>query len=81
MFSLQLHCRTCHWRTVCGPGDAASRLRLIGLLRRDKDPQEQVLAELLVDAAPRMATTSSSVGTRCQRASRTGERHAPFQMR
>jgi hypothetical protein len=29
-------------------------LRLIGLLRRAKEPDESMLAELLVDAAPRM---------------------------
>jgi hypothetical protein len=39
---------------VCGANDAASRLRLIGLLRREKDPDEDALAELLIDAAPRM---------------------------
>ena len=42
------------WRTVCGPADAASRLRLIGQLRREKEPDEDSLAELLIDAAPRM---------------------------
>jgi RNA polymerase-binding transcription factor DksA len=29
-------------------------LRLIGLLRRERDPDETLLAELFVDAAPRM---------------------------
>src|ERR1700759_1864609 len=54
MFSYELTCSNCGWRTVCGPSDAIARLRLIGLLRRDKDPDEDVVAALLVEAAPRM---------------------------
>ena len=54
MFSFELICRRCHWRTVCGRDDALSRLRLIGLLRREPDPEDSLLAELFTDAAPRM---------------------------
>src|SRR5262245_30081273 len=54
MFSYELTCGNCGWRTVCGPADAAARLRLIGLLRREADPEEELLAPLLVEAAPRM---------------------------
>jgi hypothetical protein len=54
MFSFELTCRNCGWRTVCGSTDAAARLRLIGLLRREPDPDEDVLAALLVESAPRM---------------------------
>lgn len=54
MFSYELTCRNCGWRTVCGPADAAARLRLIGLFRRELDPDDAVLAELLVESAPRM---------------------------
>jgi hypothetical protein len=54
MFSYELTCRNCGWRTVCGPSDATSRLRLIGLLRRETDPDDAVIAELLLQAAPRM---------------------------
>jgi hypothetical protein len=54
MFSYEVTCGKCGWRTVCGPADAAARLRLIGLLRREKDPEQDVLATLLVEAAPRM---------------------------
>ena len=54
MFSYELHCRRCGWRTVCGPADAAARLRIIGLLRREPDPDEELVAALLVEAAPRM---------------------------
>lgn len=54
MFSFELTCRKCGWRTVCGRDDAVARLRLIGLLRRDKEPADDLVATLLVDAAPRM---------------------------
>ena len=54
MFSYELTCRECGWRTVCGTADAAARLRLIGLLRREPDPEEDLLATLLVESAPRM---------------------------
>ena len=54
MFSFELHCSNCGWRTVSGVDDAVARLRLIGLLRRDREPDEDVVAELLVEAAPRM---------------------------
>jgi hypothetical protein len=54
VFSFELICRRCHWRTVCGRDDAIARLRLIGLLRREPDPDDSLLAELFADAAPRM---------------------------
>ena len=54
MFAYELQCRHCGWRTVCGSEDAIARLRLIGLLRREPDPDESMVAELLVNAAPRM---------------------------
>ena len=54
MFSSELICRNCGWRTVCGREDAIGRLRLIGLLRRDPDPDEDLLRVLFVEAAPRM---------------------------
>jgi hypothetical protein len=54
MFSYELTCRNCGWRTLCGPSEATARLRLIGLFRREPDPDEAVLSELLVEAAPRM---------------------------
>jgi hypothetical protein len=54
MFSYELTCRNCSWRTVCGTADAAARLRLIGLLRREPNPDEGVLAALFVESAPRM---------------------------
>jgi hypothetical protein len=54
VFSYELICRRCQWRTVCGPDDAIARLRLIGLLRREPDPNEALLVALFVEAAPRM---------------------------
>jgi hypothetical protein len=50
----ELKCRRCGWRTICGHDDAIARLRLIGLLRREPDPDENVVSALLVEAAPRM---------------------------
>jgi len=54
MFSYELTCSNCGWRTVCGVADAAARMRLIGMFRREPDPDEDVLAPLFVEAAPRM---------------------------
>jgi hypothetical protein len=54
MISYELTCRNCRWRTVCGRDDAIARLRIIGLLRRDREPDDELVAELLVEAAPRM---------------------------
>jgi len=54
MFSFEIHCSNCGWRTISGVDDAVARLRLIGLLRRDCEPDEDVVAALLVEAAPRM---------------------------
>jgi len=54
MFSYELDCRNCGWRTICGIDDAVARLRIIGALRRDRDPDERVVAELFVEGALRM---------------------------
>ncbi len=54
MLSLELICRNCQWRTVCGRDDAIGRLRLIGMLRRDPDRDDELLRVLFVDAALRM---------------------------
>lgn len=54
MLAKTLNCPDCGWRTLCGPGQIASRLRLVGLLRRDGDPEEEILAALLPEAAERM---------------------------
>lgn len=63
MLSRSLSCPSCGWRTVCGSADIASRLRLVGLLRRDKDPDDDILAALFDDAAARMTCpTCKQVG-------------------
>ncbi len=54
MFSYELTCRKCGWRTVCGRDDAVARLRLVGLLRREREPDEELVKTLFVEAAPRM---------------------------
>lgn len=54
MFSYQLNCRNCGWQTTCGRDDAVARLRIVGMLRREPDPDEEVVTALLVEAAPRM---------------------------
>jgi hypothetical protein len=54
MFSHELICRNCGWRTVCGREEAIARLRIIGQLRREREPDDELIATLFVDAAPRM---------------------------
>lgn len=52
--SFHLACRACLWRTVAGREDAIARLRLLGQLRREPHPADELLAELFLDAARRM---------------------------
>jgi Zn finger protein HypA/HybF involved in hydrogenase expression len=54
VLSFELTCRNCRWRTVCGRDDAIARLKLLGLLRRDPDPDEELVRVLFAEAAPRM---------------------------
>jgi len=69
VFAFELVCRVCGWRTVCGRDDAIARLRLIGVLRREPDPDDKLIAALLVEAAPRM--TCPLCKDKCLRASPT----------
>ena len=55
MFSYELSCRICGWRTVCGLDDAIARLRIIGQLRREREPEEEFVEALFVEAAPQMS--------------------------
>jgi len=48
MFSVQLTCPDCQWRTVCGEEEIAKRLRKLGLLRRAAEPPVEMLQELLI---------------------------------
>jgi RNA polymerase-binding transcription factor DksA len=54
VFSYELTCRNCKWRTVCGLDDAVARLRIIGQLRREREPDEDIVAALLVESVSRM---------------------------
>ena len=54
MIPFELICRRCGWRTVSGRDDAIARLRLIGVLRRASEPDDALVSELFVEAAPRM---------------------------
>jgi hypothetical protein len=54
MFSYELTCRHCGWRTVCGRDDAVARLRIIGQLRREREPEEELVKTLFVEGAARM---------------------------
>ena len=46
---------------MSGPPDAATRLRLVGRLRREKEPYEDFLAELLVETVPQMTCPGCKV--------------------
>ena len=54
MISIELSCRACEWRTLCGEAEAARRLRQLGLLRRAPDPPEEMLRELLTAYGPQL---------------------------
>ncbi|MEN0109368.1 MAG: TraR/DksA C4-type zinc finger protein [Planctomycetota bacterium] len=54
MLTRSLTCGACGWRTVERAEALASRLRLVGLLRRDTDPDDAIVAALLEEAAGRM---------------------------
>ena len=54
VFAYDLKCRECGWRTVCARHDAIARLRLIGLLRRESDPDDDLIAALFIETATRM---------------------------
>src|SRR6476659_7176478 len=56
MFSYELTCRECGWRTVCGYDGAVARLRIVGQLRREREPDEALVKTLFVEAAPQMTS-------------------------
>jgi Zn finger protein HypA/HybF involved in hydrogenase expression len=47
MFSVELECGDCGWRTVCGEAEVVRRLRALGLFRRASDPPEEIVREVL----------------------------------
>ena len=54
MLSVELECRNCRWRTLCGEAEIAGRLRKLGLFRRATDPPEELLREVLATQGPRL---------------------------
>src|SRR4029079_842650 len=54
MFSYELKCRECGWRAISAVDDAVARLRIIGQLRRERDPDETLVETLFAEAAPQM---------------------------
>jgi hypothetical protein len=65
VISFELDCPRCQWQTVCGRGDAITRLRLVGLLRRELDPADDLLTVMFLDGAGRMTCPlCKSIGLR-----------------
>jgi RNA polymerase-binding transcription factor DksA len=54
VFAVELICGNCSWRTVCGREEAVARLRSNGMLRRDPDPDDELVRVLMVDSVSRM---------------------------
>jgi len=50
----QLTCKNCDWQALSDLDDAVRRLRLVGVLRRESEPDRALVAELLANAAPHM---------------------------
>ena len=58
-----LRCNSCSYRTVAGRDDLVARLRLVGQLRRDKDPNDGIVEALLAEYAPLMTCpTCKAIG-------------------
>jgi hypothetical protein len=55
VISIELRCRNCSWRSICGRDEAIARLRSIGRLRRNPDADDALIATLMTDSAGRMA--------------------------
>ncbi|MGI9457426.1 MAG: TraR/DksA C4-type zinc finger protein [Aeoliella sp.] len=53
-----LSCRDCGWRTVSGRDDLVTRLRLVGQLRRDKEPDDAIIDALIAGSVGRMTCPS-----------------------
>lgn len=63
MLRKTLTCRQCGFRTIAGRDDLVARLRLLGQLRRDRDPVDTIVEALLVEYAPLMTCpTCKSIG-------------------
>lgn len=51
---MQLTCDNCSEVSICGPAEVVSRLRSAGMFRREKEPDQILIAELLRHAADRL---------------------------
>ena len=47
MLSVELQCRACSWRTICGESDIVRRLRPLGPFRRAPEPPAEIVREML----------------------------------
>ncbi len=54
MLRKTLTCRHCGFRTLAGHDDLVARLRLVGQLRRDKEPSDSIVEALLAEYTPLM---------------------------
>jgi hypothetical protein len=50
---VQLTCPQCTAVSLCGPTELLARLRAAGMLRREKEPSSELVAELLATATDR----------------------------
>jgi len=55
MIAARLMCPQCGWQTTCGEVEIARRLRVLGLLKREAKPAEDLVRELLIANARRLA--------------------------
>ncbi len=55
MLSKTFFCDDCGWRGVEGSAGIANRLRSLGLLKREKQPDDELLEQLLPGAAEKIA--------------------------
>ncbi len=80
MFSRELFCPECGFRTLLGFADAVAKLRIIGRLRRDKEPDVATVATLLEADAPLMTCpTCKRRGLVCREASEEEWQHDDWQ--
>ena len=55
MLAAKLSCSQCGWQTTCGEAAITRRLRVLGLLKREAKPAEDLVRELLIANTKRLA--------------------------
>jgi hypothetical protein len=50
----ELNCSRCHWRSICGPVQMLDWLRRVRMVRRDAEPDAELLGELFRAAGARL---------------------------